>query len=188
MEEAKKKTRLERFKEEFADCKARETNLPDAVFSSLDAAWDGIKPYDFYYHKIYVPIWRATKGKFDNWNEQRKIEKERGKSGVARRDCWSLCDYLLDVLAIGLRTLSDEIYGYNPNWNELPQDPHYDPQLYFKIQVYLETYEKLQEAYLETDKNIYYTIEHSEYTYILQQSCYRQIKRIINDHLEALWD
>lgn len=179
--------RSDKFKEEWQDCKRSEKSLWYTLFSSLDAALDGIKVYDFYYHKIYVPIWRATVYKLKCKIDDFKTERERGKNYVARSDVWSLSDSLCTYMARALKILSDEIWGDNPNWNELPNDPHYSAELYFKIQVFLETYERLQEAY-EEDYSQDNGIEWNRYVWVLQCSCYRQVKRIINEHLEMLWD
>lgn len=187
MEKVEEKKRSERFAEEWRDCRRQERSLGYAVLSSIDAALDGNKLYDFYYHKIYSPIWRVTVGKARDKILDFKTERERGKNCVARMDVWNMCEYICTVMANGLRILSDEIYGENPDWNELPKDPHYDKELYFKIQTFLETYDRLQEAYVE-DFEKDNGIEWNQYIWMLQNSCYRQVKRIINEHLEFLWD
>lgn len=181
------KTRIAKFRSEWQECKSLKKSLPCTLFSSLDAVLDGWKPYDFYYHKIYSPIWRVTIGKAQDKILDFKTEHERGKNGIAHVDVWNFNEYICSVMAKGLRILSDEIYGENPDWNELPNDSHYDRELYFKIQTYLETYNRLQEAYVEdcTKNN---GIEWNQYIWMLQNSCYRQVKRIINEHMEYLWD
>lgn len=187
MEKVKEKKKSEKFAEEWQDCLQQKHSLPYTVLSSIDAALDGWKPYDFYYHKIYSPIWRVTIGKAQDKILDFKTEHERGKNGIAHVDVWNFNEYICSVMAKGLRILSDEIYGENPDWNELPNDSHYDRELYFKIQTYLETYNRLQEAYVEdcTKNN---GIEWNQYIWMLQNSCYRQVKRIINEHMEYLWD
>lgn len=181
------KKRSDKFREEWQDCKRSGKSLRYTLLSSIDAALDGIKAYDFYYSKIYVPVWRATVYKLKCKIDDFKTERERGKNYVARSDVWGLSDSLCTYMAKALKILSDEIWGDNPDWNELPKDPHYSAELYFKIQVFLETYGRLQEAY-ETEFDEDTGVDWNMYVWGLQNSCYRQIKRIINEHLEMLWD